>query len=150
MYHPLDKDQRREARGWARYGAGWIVIAIVFVVAIGWGLWALGVAGSDIRGKGDAIKTKNSGTNRIAAQERFEDRYADIEAAALRVDTLAAGAKSNPDDYTLGVQARGAVTYCQQAVADYNADARKYTAREFRAADLPDHIDASAQCSPEA
>lgn len=145
----LDKDDRREVRSGAWYALKWVLAIIIVSLLIGWALWALGVFTSDVRGRGEAIKTKNSSTNRIAAQERFEDRYADIEAAGQRVDTLTAGAKANPKDYTLQVQATGAVTYCQQAVADYNADARKYTAAQFRASDLPSRIDASDVCSPE-
>lgn len=142
----LTPADRRAVRRIARYGAGWIIVVLLFITAIGWGFWALGVASSDVRGAGNAIKAKNTATNRIAAQERFEQRFADIEAAGQRVQTLAAGAKANPEDYTLQVQATGSVTFCQQLVADYNADARKYSARDFRAADLPDHINAGDAC----
>ena len=38
----------------------------------------------------------------------------------------------------------GARTYCASVVADYNALSRKYTAAEFKAADLPASLDAGA------
>lgn len=143
----LERDDRREVRKGAFYVLRWVLAIILVVTLIGWALWALGVATSDIRGRGEAVKTKHSSTNRIAAQERFEDMAADITAANQRIATTAAAAKANPDDYTARVNATGAITYCQQAVAQYNAEARKYTAAQFRAADLPASFDASTGCT---
>jgi len=119
--------------------------AIVLIVALSWGIWAFGVWVSDIRGSGEAIKTKNSSTNRIAAQERFEDLYAEVNAAQQRIVTLETAAKADPS-YANSTAATGAITYCQTLVGQYNADARKYTARDFRAIDLPASLDAVETC----
>ncbi len=142
----LTRDDRAAVRWGYRYSLKWLVALIVTFVAIGWALWAFGVFTSDVRGRGEAIKTKNSGTNRIAAQERFEDLAADVGVSAQRIDTLAAAAKATPS-YAAQTAATGAVTYCQSLVAQYNADARKYTARQFRSADLPESFDASTTCT---
>ena len=146
----LDRDDRREVRGFAWYGLRWLIAIIVLSSVLSGLGWATGVLFAPVKGKGEAYKTKESSTNRIAAQERFEDMYADIQAADLRIDTLTANAKAHPKDYTAQVQATGAVTYCQQVVNQYNAEARKYTAAQFRAADLPSSIDAASTCSQEA
>jgi hypothetical protein len=49
---------------WVAAGIG----AIVLLVAIGWGIWALGVATSGIHGRGEQIKQVNKATNRTFAQ----------------------------------------------------------------------------------
>lgn len=143
----MSRGDRREVRRGAFYVLRWALAIIVVATLIGWGLWALGVGTSDVRGRGEAIKTKNSSTNRISAQERFEDMAADITAAKQRITTMQTNMKANPKDYTAQVQATGAVTYCQQAVAQYNAEARKYTAAQFRASDLPASFDAATDCT---
>ena len=120
---------------------------LTLIAALTIGTWLFGVWASDPIGQGEAIKTKNRSTNRIAAQERFEDMAADITAANQRITTTKAAAKANPDNYTMQVQATGAVTYCQQAVAQYNAEARKYTAAQFRASDLPASFNATTDCT---
>lgn len=123
-----------------------VIGGVVLLVALSWGVWAFGVWTSDIVGRGEATKTKNNSTNRIIAQERFEDMYAEIEASSLRIETLQAAAKDDPS-YTNKVSATGAVTYCQGLVGQYNADSRKYTSAEFKAIDLPASIDASTMCT---
>lgn len=124
------------------FSIGLRVLLIVAVVAlIAAGVWGFRVVTSDAKGQGDAVRTKNSGTNRIAAQERFEELYAGIKAADERVSVMAAAKKSDPSDVIASTNYAGAVNYCIQIRADYNAEARKYTAEQFRAADLPAQID---------
>lgn len=127
----------------------YIVAFVVFFGAIGVGLWAFGVFTSDVKGRGDATKIKNSGTNRIAAQERFEDMYADVLAADRRIDAQFNALKLDPDSSVAKINYNGAVNYCIEVVADYNAEARKYTAEQFRSTDLPaqiDDLDSTTDC----
>lgn len=114
---------------------------LVLIAAIAIGFWAFRVATSDVKGSGDAEIRKNSATNRIAAQERFEQLHAEIIASDQRIDVLADAVKADPS-YTNQTNLTGATTFCLSVVADYNAEARKFTAQEFRAADLPAQIDA--------
>lgn len=130
-------------RGASWRSAIWIALAVVFILALSAGIWALKVATSDVKGQGDAARTKNSGTNRIAAQERFEELYAGIKAADERIDVMAAAKKAAPMDVVAATNYTGAVNYCIQIRADYNAEARKYTAEQFRSIDLPAQIDAT-------
>lgn len=119
----------------------WVIAFLLFMALISISWWAFTVAASDTKGRGDAVKQKNTATNRIAKQERFEDMYADILASDQRIDVMAAALKRNPASQVNQTNLTGATTYCLQVVNQYNAEARKYTAQAFRAADLPAQID---------
>lgn len=137
-------------------GGGWrlgvIIVAVVaFVLVVSAAVWGIRVATSDVQGRGDAVRAKNDGQNRVLASERFEDTYQEILAADRRIDTLADAAAADPGSQVAATNLTGAITYCQGVVGDYNADARKYTSAEFRAADLPAQIDnvaADTDCEP--
>jgi hypothetical protein len=127
------------------WGVGWrsvaaVVLAIVVVGIIGAGTWAVKVATSDTRGRGDATQIKNDARNRINAQTNFEQLYADIKASDAKIDVLDAAAKADPTVENR-TNATGIRTYCLAVVGQYNADARSYASADFRAADLPDQID---------
>jgi hypothetical protein len=135
----------RVARGGAWRIGAFIVVGILFFGAISIAMWTFGVFTSDIKGQGDAIRQKNTATNRIAAQERFEDLHQEIVAADQKIDLFADALKRDPDSQVAQTNLNGAIAYCVDTVADYNAEARKFTSQEFRAADLPYQID---QTSP--
>lgn len=129
----------------ARAGAGrlflWTVVALLAIgllSAIGWGV---SVLISDPKGRGDAVRIKNSAPNRIAAQERFEQLYAEVKRSDASLDVLAAAAKAG--GRVEKTQYTGAISYCLSVVADYDAEARKYSSEDFRSVDLPEQIDTS-------
>lgn len=133
-----------ETENEARWMGGitkWGIFAVLLVVGLGALVWALTVGTAETKGKGDAFRDKQSGTNRVQAQEEFEDRYQEILAADRRIDTLAQAAKADPSSSVAKQNLTGAVTYCQTIVGEYNAEARKYSKGDFRAADLPSEID---------
>lgn len=113
-----------------------IIAAILIIPAV----FGIRVALSGIFGQGGAVINKNDAVNRVAAQERFESLFAEIKAADQRLDVLADAVKEDPS-YTNKTNLTGGRTYCLSVVADYNAEARKYSARDFRAYDLPAQID---------
>ena len=125
--------------GTAIKAAGVWLLGVLLLLALVVGVWVFRVTTSDIKGQGDAEITKNSAENRIAAQERFEALYAEVLASDRRLDQLAKDAK----DGTTETRTRysGAVSHCHNVVADYNAEARKFTARDYRELDLPAEID---------
>lgn len=142
-------DLSRVQRGMFGSIAFWAIGLTVLLGVISAALWAFGVFSSDIKGRGDATKTKNSGINRIAAQERFEDRFQDIKASDRKIDVAKMALELDPKNPTLQTNYTGTVQYCISAVAEYNADARKYTSEAFRAEDLPaviDDQDATTDC----
>ena len=114
------------------------ILALVAVIGAVW--WGVKVATSDVKGQGDALQTKNSGTNRIRAQEEFVQTYQDVLAADQRVDVMWKAAQANPTTVNT-TNYTGAVNFCIQAVADYNALSEKYTSADYRPADLPAQID---------
>lgn len=128
-----------------------ILLLVAVVAGISISIWAFQVGTSEIKGAGDVKRTNNSAPNRIAAQEKFEKLYADVKAADQRIDTFAQAKQENPDDYTARVNYTGAVSFCGQVVADYNAEARKITSADWRSMDLPEQIDSSdpaTDCKP--
>lgn len=132
-------DSDSETR-WMGGIAKWVIAAVVLVLLIGGGIWALKVATAPVKGRGDAFTTKESGSNRISAQERFEDLYQEILATDRKIDQAAAKVEANPDSNVAQTEYTGLVNYCLDVVADYNAEARKYTSEDFRSADLPEEI----------
>lgn len=124
----------------ATWRAGvWIAVLLLFIGLIGVGVWGFKVATSDAKGRGDATMTKNSSTNRISAQERFEDLYADIKATDAKIGPAKQAVKTDPSTINT-TNLAGLVNYCLDVVGDYNAEARKYTSADFRAIDLPAEI----------
>jgi hypothetical protein len=118
----------------------WVGCVLAFIALISVGTWSFKVMTSDIKGQGDATVQKNAGSNRIAAQERFESLYADLIAADQKIDVFAQAAASTADK-TAQTNLTGTMAYCIQVRNDYNAEARKYSAEQFRSADLPYQID---------
>lgn len=124
------------------------IAAVLFVSLVSVGVWGFRVATSDIKGKGDAIINKNNGVNRVIKQEMFEQMYAGIKADDDKIQTSLDAYRRNKS-YTNEVNLNGVIQHCQQAVQDYNAEARKYSSEDFRAVDLPAQIsdfDAATDC----
>jgi len=146
-----DDNPDRVARAAGGRAALWIIVAVLFSLILGAGLWFARVGTSDIKGQGDVTIQKNSAPNRIAAQERFESMWADVKATDRKIDLFAAAAKAAPNDRTAETNLLGAQSYCLSVVSDYNAAARKILAADFRAVDLPSEIDLTdpaTDCKP--
>jgi hypothetical protein len=114
---------------------------ILGIMLIGWIIWGIGVAVSAPKGVGDAYKQKNSSANWTAAQARFENQYQAVISADRKIALAAEAKAAKPDDLTLRQTYSGIVSGCISAVADYNAESRKYLAADFKSADLPYQID---------
>lgn len=134
-------DERREVRRYGWYALRWWLAAIVAVIVIGGGIWALNVATSGVRGQGDGIVQRNSADNWLDAQARFEENFADYKSTLTRIDVFHAQSIADPTDVVAKTNWLGSISYCTEVVADYNADARNFLREDFRAADLPDQID---------
>jgi len=114
-----------------------IILVLVLLV---WGGFALKVALSGPKGVGDAIIKKNSAENWTNAQAGFEDKYQAIRSADQKIAIHKAALAADPKNPTLQTNLTGVTTVCISAVADYNADSRKYLLEEFKAVDLPYQI----------
>lgn len=136
-----DDNPDRVGRALAGRAALYIVAAVIFVGLIGAAGWGVKVLLSPAKGAGDAVMQRESANNRISAQERFEDLYAEIVAADQKITVFAAAAKADPKSQVAQTNLIGAQTYCLEVIGDYNAEARKFTSEQFRAVDLPAQID---------
>jgi hypothetical protein len=139
----------------------WLVmIAFLLVIVLPLGLWLGGVFASPLVGKADAYKAKHGAENWTQAQAGFERDFASVKKLDQQTedakDDLDAFVKAHPDIgngsvydplaeqlANLSRDHRGVRQQCQNAVANYNAEARVYTLRDFRSADLPSAIDES-------
>lgn len=118
------------------------VLAGVVVIGAPAAVWGITVASSGVKGAGDTIIVNNSSVNRIKAQERFEDLYAGIVATDRKITAQEPNVLAGiPDGKTAGQTMAGLVSACLDLVSDYDADARKVTAADWRAFDLPQSID---------
>lgn len=120
----------------------WTAIAcLVGVFVLSWAGFALSVALSGPKGVGDAIKTKNSASNWTKAQAEFEDRHQEIISADRKIAVHKTALAADPKNPTLQTNFTGVTNVCMSAVADYNADSRKFLMEDFKSADLPYQID---------
>ena len=158
------EDPERFARGAGWFGLKWSTIIVVAVLIIGAvisaGAFALNVATSDVRGRGDAVIQKNSGLNRTQAQAQFRATIESIRSLDMRLSDAKVQLddfnKSHPSvgngtpyDPTAEQRANllrtvtGLQQQCRIAVADYDASTSTYTLRDFRDADLPKRIEST-------
>ena len=117
------------------YAAGASVILVTISV-----LWATGVVFAGPKGAGDAYKTNQSGTNRIAKQEWFQQTYEDIQVADQNVDLMFDAMIADPS-YANKTNYTATRAQCNQLVGNYDAEARKYTSQQWRDNTLPNTID---------
>lgn len=129
------------ARGFGWRVGVWVVAIVVFFGLIGIGVWGFKVATSDVKGQGDQTRITNDGRNRIAAQESFEALYAQIQAYDRNLDQAAKDKAEHPGDSFYATNYSGLVKTCNDAIGQYNADARKVSRAKWLTSDLPYEID---------
>jgi hypothetical protein len=134
------REAKRDANRVGRFGIGWLVIVVLVIAALSAAGWGLSVALSAPKGQGEAYAQKNSAANWTAAQARFEDLYQEVLATDRKITVAADALALDPTDKTAQANHSGTVNYCIGVVGDYNAEARKYLAGDFKAADLPTEI----------
>lgn len=145
-----DLDYATRAGFW--YANKWVIASVIAILGVVALVWGLGVFTSGPKGAGDAYKTNQSGSNRIAKQEMFEQLYADIQASDQNLtvlhDTMVADPSYvNKTNYTAGR------LQCTNLVHNYDAEARKYTSQDWRDNKLPsaiDQTDPKTDCKEEA
>jgi len=141
----VDRQDRRDADSVIGFGASrtilLVVLALVVTGIIGGIWWGVKVATSDAKGAGDAQIKINSGDNRIASQEAFEALYAQIQAYDRNLDQAAADKAEHSGDDFYATNYSGLVKTCNDAISQYNADARKVSRAKWLTKDLPYEID---------
>lgn len=141
----MDRRDRKEIDSYTRFGVSRVVLYLFVFVAVAGVIaavtWGVRVATSDVKGAGDAAIKINSGANRIAAQEAFEALYAQIQAYDKNLDQAATDKAAYPNDPFWAANYSGLVKTCNDAVLQYNADARKVSREKWLTDDLPYEID---------
>jgi hypothetical protein len=137
-----------------------VFIAVVLVAPIA--IWGIQVVTSDTRGAGNTEIERNSAENRIRAQAYFEQSFQDIKKFDVQIvdaqkaydDFVTNNPKPSADDLVAAqiygqqlnsrqVTLTGLQQQCQNTVANYDAEARKTLAAEWRSNELPYQIDGS-------
>lgn len=123
-------------------GAGAIAVIVIGLVGliIGGIFFTINVLLAPAKGQGEAQMKKYSAENWTAAQARFEDIYAGIQAKDAQINVLYADKVARPNDLTAQQTYTGVVSACLKSVSEYNADSRKFLAEDFKSADLPTSI----------
>lgn len=141
----MKRSERREYEKIGDWGLGYVVtraLAVVAVIAlIAVGIWLIKVQTAGVRGEGNAIQSREAAPNRIEAQEQFHQRYQEILAADRNIGAAKIALDAEPANPNRKTEYQGLVTFCNDLVGRYNADARAFTREQFRDADLPAQID---------
>ena len=120
------------------------ITAVLIIVGIIVGAYAVQYFTADVRGRISANETIKSGANRIAQYDSFFNQCASIQSAEGRIDELEglADLMTTPFDRSVAItNVAAAKTLRHEAIRTYNADARKnYTSGQFRDSDLPFQI----------
>jgi len=118
-----------------------VIAAILLIVLIVWGSWAISVAASGPKGQGDAIKQKNSAANWTTKQAEFERLYEGIQTQDKRVTATKEALALDPKDKTSLQTMQGITSACLGLVGEYNALSNEFLAADFKDARLPYKID---------
>ena len=137
-------------------------VAVVLIAPVT--IWGVSVATSDAKGKGNVELERNSAENRIRAQAYFEQSFEDVQKFDTQIgdaqraydNFVADNPKPSAEDlvavqiYSQQLNSRqvtltGLQQQCQNTVANYDAEARKTLAAEWRSNELPYQIDSSPE-----
>lgn len=119
----------------------YIALFAIFFALLGWLLWGLGVIGAPVKGAGDAFKQKESSSNRIVQQAKFEDLKAEYDSTLVKIEVASDAYDKNPKSTIKQTELSGLINYCIETAGQYNAESRKYLASDFKAIDLPVELD---------
>lgn len=134
------RDANYATRGGYWFANKWVLACVLSVLGVAAVVWGAQVLTAGPKGAGDAHRTNQSGTNRIAKQEMFQQLYEDIQVADINITTLHTLKVSDPS-YVNNTNYTAAQMQCTQLVHNYNAEAKKYTSQDWRDNSLPSAID---------
>lgn len=144
-----NKQDWRDSRHVMGLSTGWAVFGVALVFALAGAIWGGSVLLSNITGSGNAIKRNQSATNRIEQQANFEDLVTTYQGYLVKVKLSKAAlsaASTTIDKQIAQTNLQGISQACVDTAQEFNADSRKYLARDWKSAGLPLTLDANA-CS---
>ncbi len=121
-------------------GAIYVIVIGVVLAIIGGVFFTMNVLLAPAKGAGGVIIKNNSAENRIEKQEEFEKLFATVETNKSLVGQHTKNVAANPDDKTAKQTLLGVQSACVASVEKYNAEARKVTSMDWKAADLPESL----------
>lgn len=121
----------------------WVIGLLLLFGAIAIALWAFGVFTAPIRGQAGAFKQQQSATNRVQQQAKFEQIAADYDGYLVQIQNAQVALKSASSETRAQRETEliGLRQICVTAAQDFNAESRKYLAREWKSAGLPERLD---------
>lgn len=141
----------RVARGGAWTAVRVMGIIVAGLLVIGAAVWGIKVLVAPIKGAGDVRAEVNSARNRIAGQELSQAAYNQILGYDRNLDQALRDKAEHPGDNFYATNYSGAIKVCNDAVAQYNADAAKIRSAPWWSPELPAQIDLSSpltDCQP--
>ena len=118
-----------------------VVIGLILVLTLlGLG-WRYIIAGPT--GAVGAKEIQQSATNRVQQQAKFEQMAADFDGYLIQIKTAeAALASASPETRAQReTELLGLRQICVSTAQDFNAESRKYVARVWKSAGLPERLD---------
>lgn len=131
------REFKQDANRGGRFGLRWFLIIVIVVALISIAGWGFRVLTSGVKGAGDATIQKNSGTNQIVQDARFQQLFESYNGSIAKIGIAAAAVEASPNDKTAKVNLTGAQQYCVDIVNQYNALASSFIAEDFRGTNLP-------------
>lgn len=115
------------------------ILAVLTLVALCWGAWAVRVAVSPVKGAGDVIIEQNDAKNMINAQRELQQRYTGITAACSKISIAKSAADADPGNYVAQTNLTSTRLHYVNLVAEYNALTQQLLAKNMLG-NLPEHI----------
>jgi hypothetical protein len=135
---PMSRDDERWFAGRAVL---WTAFTLALIAAAVIAVFAFNVGTSDVKGRGDATRIHNSATNRIFAQQDFQQRYNRFKSQDVpNVKTAKDTFLLDPSSVNL-TNLTGAIQFCHSEAGNYNTDAKSFLLKDFRDNGLPKNLD---------
>lgn len=131
----------RLARGFTWRAMVWLLAVVLGTGAIAGVVWGVKTALSPVKGAGDVYQQQQDAKNRIAQQQHFQALYNQLIAYDQQLDQAAADKAEHPGDSFFATNYSGLVKTCIDARNQYNGDANKILAAQWRDETLPYQID---------
>jgi len=121
----------------------WVFATLALIAVIAILLWAFGVFTAPLRGQAGAFKQKESAINRVQQQAKFEQIAADYDGYLVQIQNAQVALKSASAETRAQRETEliGLRQICVTAAQDFNAESRKYLARDWKSAGLPERLD---------
>jgi hypothetical protein len=126
--------------------SAWVIGATILALVVGGIVVAAQTVFANPAGQAGAYREKVSATNRVQQQAKFEQLAADYDGYLVQIKNAEAAVKSaSPETQPMReTDLLGLRQICVTTAQDFNAESRKYLARDWKSAGLPERLDPAA------